>query len=216
LVEIGVGDPASGWVPARIHITGGSGSGKTTLARRVGELLDVSVYHLDDVARDATTGRVRTLEERLTIVERIADAPRWVTDGIHVGWTDRLCEQADVIVWLDQVGWPKALARVCRRFVADSLAESRRRGTRGLVRPRSYVRHLVELIRAGSEIRAFRRVPADQATRDAGSRAAIEGQLRPFAQKVVHCRGHDEAETLIAGLASRVRDQTAGPVSPLG
>ncbi len=214
LVEPGVRPPANGRLPARIHITGGSGSGKTTLARRLGDLLDASVYQLDDVARDVATGRVRSLAERLTIVEQIADAPRWVTDGIHAGWTDGLCERADVIVWLDQVGGPKALARVARRFVAGSISESRRLGLRGLVRPRSYIRHLAELIRAGGEIRTFRRAPADQASGDGGSRAATEAQLRPFSAKVVRCRSHDDVETFIAALTRRVESQLAGSPSP--
>lgn len=187
--------------PARIHIAGGSGTGKTTLARQLGELLDLPVHHLDDIAREVGTGRVRDVDERLRMVNQIAASPRWVTEGIHVGWTDELCRQADVIVWLDQLGWLRATLRVVRRFVASGISEMRReRGWRRINRVRSYGRHLAELYRASREIRAFGVKGLDAETDDAGSRAATASQLMPYAAKVMTCRSRADIEGFVASL----------------
>lgn len=187
--------------PARIHIAGGSGTGKTTLARQLGEILDAPVHHLDEVAREVDTGRVRDVGERLEIVNQIAASPRWVTEGIHVGWTDELCRQADVIVWLDQLGSSTAILRVVRRFIAGGLLEMRRqRGWQRVSRMRSYGRHLAELYRASREIRAFGVKQLDAETGDAGSRAATAAQLMPYAAKVVSCRSQGDIEGFVAGL----------------
>jgi hypothetical protein len=196
-------------LPARIHVAGGSGTGKTTLAGRLGILLDAPVHGLDDIAREATTGRIRSVDERTRMVGEIAARPRWVTEGIHVGWTDELCRQADLIIWLDQVGWPTALARVVRRFGRSALQETRRRGIRGIVRPRSYARHLAELYRAGRDIRGFDTAGAAD-TGDGGSLAATAAQLAPYATKVVHCRSRDDIERLIARIARQVGSRPDG------
>jgi hypothetical protein len=174
----------------------------------LGGLLDAPVHHLDDVAREVSTGRVRSVDERSAMVNQIATQMRWVTEGIHVGWTDELCRQADMIVWLDNVSWPTALTRVVRRFVAGGLSEARRqRGMRRLIRPRSYARHLAELVRAGREIRAFNGKAQAADPGDGGSRSATAAQLAPYAAKVVHCRSRDDIDALKARLARMVRDQ---------
>jgi glycosyltransferase involved in cell wall biosynthesis len=195
-------------LPARVHIAGGSGTGKTTLARRMGTLLDTPVHSLDDVARDTGTGAVRSGAERSEMVNRILAQPRWVTEGIHVGWTDELYRQADLIVWLDQVRWPVAVGRVLRRFVKDGLGEARRQGLRGLIRPRSQARHLVALVGATREIRSFNGRAGHEDPGDGGSRSATASQLAPYAAKVVHCRNQDDIEGLVASLTRPVDDPT--------
>jgi hypothetical protein len=165
----------------------------------------VPVHHLDKIARDTDSGRIRTEHERLALVAQIVESSRWVTEGIHVGWTDELCRQAEVIVWLDHVGWPTALMRVMRRFVEGGLRETRRRrGLGRIVRPRSYARHIVELYRASREIRAFKEVSLDQPAGDGGSRAATVQQLKPYAGKVAHCRSGEDIESLAGRLAQLV------------
>ena len=135
-------------------------------------------------------------------VQRIVSSPRWVTEGIHTGWTDPLCAHADLIVWLDNVPTRTRLLHVLRRFVAGGVAESRRqRGVRRFVRPASYRRHLRELARATGEIRAYERSSA-AFDRDAGSRAATAAHLAPFKDKVVHCRSRRDIDGIVAMIAS--------------
>ncbi len=196
--------------PARIHITGGSGTGKTTLAIELGAKLDIPVYHLDDLARESGAGRVRSVGERTEGVHEIAVRTQWVTEGIHVGWTDELSRRADMIVWLDQVGWPTAMIRVLRRFVGVGLAEARRQGvSRRLFRPRSYRRHLAELFRAGREIRTYGVKGGFDDPGDGGRHAATAAHLAPYAAKVVHCRRQGDIDALVAVLVRQVRDRPA-------
>jgi hypothetical protein len=194
----------------RIHVTGASGTGKSSLAATLAELLGAPVSHLDDVAREPGTSRIRSEAERDEAVSRIIGSRRWVTDGIHTGWTDPLCEHADVIVWLDHVSTRARLLRVLRRFVAGGLAESRRqRGFKRLFRPASYARHLRELARATSEIRSYESAAPGPAG-DAGSHAATVSQLGPFMHKVVHCRSWRDVDDLIAA----VRDAANAAAAP--
>jgi len=50
----------------------------------------------------------------------IAGQPEWITEGIHIIWTDPLLYQADYIVLLD-VSWPVAAWRIIRRHIVKSL-----------------------------------------------------------------------------------------------
>jgi len=189
-------------MPRRVHIAGGSGTGKSTLAVRVGRLIEAPIHHLDYVARDFDANRVRTVPERIALVKAIAESDTWVTDGIHVGWTEVLYRRADVIVWLDHVRWPLALARVFRRSIAGGIRDLQGHGGRhGRIRPRRYASHLAELFRVSREIRAFDASAQDGPTGDGGSRRAIAYQLQPYVGKVVHCRSRGDIERFVAELA---------------
>ena len=117
--------------PRRIHVAGGSGTGKTTIAERLGTLAGLPVFHLDDIARDPATGRIRAQAERMAMVAAITAQPRWVTEGIHVGWTDELVGHADTILSLDHASRPTGRA-AGRASLRRRVAESRR--SRGLRR----------------------------------------------------------------------------------
>lgn len=164
-------------------------------------MFDLPVHHLDDVASDPTTGLRRSNQDRVLAIQRIAASARWVTDGVQTGWTDELCERADMIVWLDQVGGYKAWIRITRRFARQAFSEFRRqRGWRRFLRLRSYVHHSRGFLRSLFEVRAFDRALPSAAERDAGSRAATAAQLEPYLRKVVHCRSTLEVEALIGSL----------------
>jgi glycosyltransferase involved in cell wall biosynthesis len=192
-------------VARRIHVTGGSGSGKTTIAARLGALSGLPVFHLDEIARDPGTGLIRSEAERLAMVAAIAAQPSWVTEGIHVAWTDELLRRADTILWLDHVRAGRAVMRVARRFAGGGVAESRRsHGLRRFFRPASYLRHLRALGGAIREIRAYDQTPPGVAVGDAGSRAATAAQLAPHASKVVHCTRQADVDAFLADAARRV------------
>ncbi len=187
--------------PSRIHVTGGSGAGKTTLAKRIGATLDLPVHHLDDIARDRQTGRARPAGDRMAAIQSIAAAPVWVTEGIHVGWTDPLCERAEVIVWLDEVRAGRAMYRIVRRFLMDGLRGLRRKPGVGCGRRlRGYVRHLGELVASMREVRGFHAGRPTEAAADGGSRPATVAQLEPFAAKVVHCRTARDVQRFMSTL----------------
>jgi hypothetical protein len=85
----------------RVLIVGGSGAGKTTLGRLLGEALRVPCHSLDPVAFMDDRWTMRPLEERLVMIDEIAGQPAWVAEGGHLFWTDRLMQEADLIIWLD-------------------------------------------------------------------------------------------------------------------
>ena len=186
--------PAAGNALSRIHIAGGSGTGKTTLARQLSALLELPVFHLDDIAA-AYPGDDATNDRSLR-ANQIAQSKRWISEGIHVGWTDSLLQHADVIVWLDDVGWRWSAGRVVTRFASTSIVETRRRGIRGLFRMRSYARHLRELMGAIGEVRRF---PSgtNTSTGDAGSRMATAEHLSRYATKTIHCRRRGDREAAV-------------------
>ena len=90
---------------ARIHIVGGPGSGKTALSIRLARERGVEPLRLDDIAFDPSSGVAAPLAQRLSGVDSSLAEPSWVTEGIYLGWTDRLLAEADVIIWLDLPIW---------------------------------------------------------------------------------------------------------------
>jgi len=187
--------------PARVHITGVSGAGKSTLARRIGSAFDLPVHHLDEIAIDPTTRERRPPEERQAMVARIAADPRWVTDGVQTGWTDPLCERADLIVWLDHLDASRASVRIIGRFTRQAWQEFRRQRGRGkFLRVRSYGHQARALVRSLLEVHEFDRAPPEPEGVDAGSRTAIIAQLEPHRAKVRHCQTHGDVEDLLVQL----------------
>src|SRR5436309_208162 len=118
----------------RLHLVGGAGSGKSTLGDQLGRALGAPVYHLDALNFVEGTERTRPLEARIADATRIAAEPRWVTEGIFLGWTDALLQSADRIIWLD-LPWPLALYRIVRRYIQASRSGTNQyRGLRRLLR----------------------------------------------------------------------------------
>jgi shikimate kinase len=85
----------------RVLIVGGLGAGKTTLGRLLGEALGVPCHSLDGVAFVDDRWTMRALEDRLRMIDGIAEQPAWIAEGGHLFWTDRLMQEADLIIWLD-------------------------------------------------------------------------------------------------------------------
>ena len=130
----------------RVHIIGGPGSGKSTLARRIGDALNLPVYALDLLAYEGIDFEARPVEESAQRAREIATLPRWVTEGIHVGWTGPLLERADVIVWIDSVGWSRAAGRITARTLRNAFREIRtRQGRERFLRISDYARNLRQL-----------------------------------------------------------------------
>ncbi len=193
--------------PRRVHVVGGPGSGKSTLARRIGARLGVAVHHLDDVYRvGGGTGALRSELERQAAVASILAESGWVTEGVHLGWTEPFFESADLLVWLDTVGWQGASRRMTRRFAArpgegvestDAPATRtlRRRGVDGA----QHARDLVGAV-LGSRI-YYRRATGTANLPE--TRAATAERIARHPGRVVHCRTDADIEALLAVLSTR-------------
>ncbi|MFI7635170.1 hypothetical protein [Nonomuraea sp. NPDC049400] len=122
----------------RIHVVGAAGSGKTYLAAAIAAALTADHHELDRVAirRNGDGRQVAPVPwpERRAAAAEIAERPRWVTEGIYLGWTEPLFAGADLIVWLD-IPWWQATWRITGRHLRKSLrGENEWKGIRLLLR----------------------------------------------------------------------------------
>lgn len=185
----------------RIHIVGASGTGKTTLGLRLAKLLEIPVFHLDEVARvGGGPGALRTDAERASAIASILAHEAWIVEGVHLGWTDRLLERSTLIVWLDDIPGSLARKRITRRFLREAIAETRRRkGRERIMRFRDYarqIRGLLASVRGGQE----------------GTRAAAASTLERYSERLMVISGDDDIEQLVHRLSQP--DSTGRP--PVG
>lgn len=192
---------ASGRRPRRIHILGSSGAGKTTIARQLGEALGIPVYHLDEIARvGGGRGPTRSEGERAALVAEIVRKQAWITEGIHLGWTEPLMASSDAIIWLDYATVALARRRVIGRFLRDAIAEAReRRGRERFLRLRAYAAHLRGLL---THLRTMAPDEASGGSADPSSetRAATEKALKPYLDHVTRCTRREEVGAVMARL----------------
>jgi hypothetical protein len=180
--------------PRRIHVTGGQGSGKTTLARRLHEVTGLPMHELDLVARmGGGNGPERPIADRDAMVAAIAAEDVWITEGVHVGWTDPLLARAEVIVWLDHVSSTDRSGRMIRRFVAGGLHELRtRHGRERFTRVADYLRHSRDL--AGSVLRSRAVSPSEP--------DPLAAALAPWTATTIHCTSSADIDAFVRSLGS--------------
>jgi adenylate kinase family enzyme len=180
----------------RIHIIGGPGSGKSTLARQIGRARDLPVYALDLVAYEGLEFVERPPEDSAERAQELAALPRWVTEGIFVGWTEPLLERAEVIVWIDSTGWARAATRITARTARDALHEIKvRRGRERFLRFSDYVRNLRQLGRVLIASREY--WSRGRGDRYPVTRWEVEGSLAAHAEKVLRLTDDREARRLL-------------------
>ena len=162
----------------KIHIVGGAGSGKTTLAKRITEKLGYPGYDLDQIGW-SKNGKI-PLSSRLEGVEQILAQPQWVTEGIYLWWTEKLFEQADLIVWLD-LPYRLAAWRIIKRHVQASLkGDNPHAGLRNLI---SFVTGVRQHYHRVAPI-----IPQGPDDDFAITRSAIVQELEKYPGKVVCCQ----------------------------
>jgi hypothetical protein len=169
-----------------VLIVGGSGAGKTTLGRQLGQVLRVPCHSLDGVAFVDDRWTMRPLEDRLRMIDDIAERPAWIAEGGHLFWTDRLMREADLIIWLDL----PLLALIKRR-------------------PRQPRRSLGwHLGRLRWQVWWYLRPYRNRGDVDAMGRAASAASLVPYESKVCrYCSNPDPAE-VVRIVSERQRSKT--------
>lgn len=191
-------DRPDGKTATRVHVVGGPGSGKSTLALRIGERYGLPIHHLDYVYRiGGGHGPLRSPVERDRWTAEIVSQPAWITEGVHLGWTQPLVDGADLVVWLDGVDWLTASRRILRRFTVGGTQGLREPRPGGLShRVRGYGGHLIALAGALRETRNYYR-----STRGTPNlpetRAATAERLAHRAGRVIHCRTDADVRRLM-------------------
>lgn len=84
----------------RILIIGSGGAGKSTLARRLGQLLNLEVNHLDKFYWKAGWVEPPRDEWQQTVIELI-NRESWIIDGNYSGTLELRLRRCDTIVFLD-------------------------------------------------------------------------------------------------------------------
>lgn len=84
----------------RVAIIGVAGSGKSWLAARLGEVLDLPVYHLDRLFWRPGWEQTPKDEWR-ALQEELVEEPVWIIDGNYGGTLDIRLGACDTVIWLD-------------------------------------------------------------------------------------------------------------------
>lgn len=83
----------------KVAIIGSGGAGKSTLARKLGEILDIPVYHLDAIFWRPNWEPI----ERDELIEKtmeIQETDDWIIDGNYNTTMDFRLQQADTVIFL--------------------------------------------------------------------------------------------------------------------
>lgn len=92
---------------------GSGGAGKSTFARRLGDLLNIEVKHLDKFYWRAGWTEP-SKDEWLKIVNDLTRGDSWIIDGNYGGTIEARLESCDTVVFLDMPRW-LCLWRVVKR-----------------------------------------------------------------------------------------------------
>ena len=84
----------------KIMIIGSGGAGKSTLARKLGEKLNIEVFHLDSLLWRPNWEMV-SREEQREIQNDLIKKEQWIIDGNYGGTMDVRLEAADTIIFMD-------------------------------------------------------------------------------------------------------------------
>jgi len=98
----------------RIIVLGSSGSGKSILARRIGELLDIEVIHLDSYYWRPNWVAISE-DEWIEKVKELLERDCWVMDGNYPSSLELRLGYADTVIFIDQSRWI-CLWRCLKRF----------------------------------------------------------------------------------------------------
>ncbi|QVK17659.1 AAA family ATPase [Mycoplasmatota bacterium] len=86
----------------RIWITGSSGSGKTTIANKLGNKLNIPVYHRDRITWKENW-QERSEKEQIEIIKEISEKDKWIFDGnkFSASKNDGRFDNCDMIIHIN-------------------------------------------------------------------------------------------------------------------
>lgn len=84
--------------PKKIAIIGLPGSGKSTLASKLGQILDIPVYHLDRHMFEQD-GKKRDKQEFVETQKTLLDETSWIVEGCSFSTFEMRFAKADVLIY---------------------------------------------------------------------------------------------------------------------
>lgn len=98
----------------RILILGSPGTGKSTLSRKLSDILQLPLYHLDQLFFEAdwVINKVKFNQQ----LQQVLKQDQWIIDGNYAASLPDRLTQADAVIYLDYPT-PVALSGVIKRYV---------------------------------------------------------------------------------------------------
>jgi len=84
----------------KIMLIGSGGSGKSTLSKKIGEILNVPVYHLDQIFWKPGWGPTPE-KEWDNLLRELVKKEKWIIDGNYSKTLDIRLKEADTVIFLD-------------------------------------------------------------------------------------------------------------------
>ncbi len=84
----------------KIAIIGNSGSGKSTLAKKLHNILDLPIYHLDQYFWKPNWTRPDLTEYKI-IHDNLCDKNKWIIDGMNLNFLEYRIQKTEVVIFLD-------------------------------------------------------------------------------------------------------------------
>lgn len=85
----------------KIILIGSGGAGKSTLATKLGQKLDIEVFHLDQLFWKPNW-EMTDKEYQIEVQDKLIMSPSWIIDGNYGGTLDMRVNSADTIIFLDR------------------------------------------------------------------------------------------------------------------
>ena len=99
----------------RVMVIGCGGAGKSTFSKKLGEITNLEVIHLDQHYWNPNWTE-STPDEWSKVVASLAEKPEWIMDGNYGGTMDIRIPKADTIIYLDFSSF-KCLWRITKRII---------------------------------------------------------------------------------------------------
>lgn len=100
----------------KIAVIGSGGAGKSTLSRRMSEVLDIPVYHLDAYYWKPDWIPTET-EEWIQVQSELMKKEQWIIDGNYGRTMDLRLAEADTILFVDLSPWITTYRVIKRRVM---------------------------------------------------------------------------------------------------
>ncbi|TFB22932.1 DNA topology modulation protein [Filobacillus milosensis] len=88
----------------RVILIGSPGSGKSTMSTELAEILNLELYHLDNIFWKPGWVSVPR-DEQIEITKKLVNQKTWMIDGNYAGTLDLRLERADFVVFFDLPRW---------------------------------------------------------------------------------------------------------------